>query len=109
MPATVEESTPPDIATTKVVSEFPELQGIVGGLYSKREGHCETIYKALANHYQPITQNDKVPKDMVAIVVAIADRIFTLTSFWEIDEKPSCWRKKNGPSVYTPNCVQTHV
>ncbi len=75
--------------TTKVVSEFPELQGIVGGLYSKREGHSEAIYTAVANHYQPITQNDKVPKEMVSTVVAIADRIFTLTSFWEIEEKPS--------------------
>ena len=75
--------------TTKVVGEFPELQGIVGGLYSKIEGQKEVIHKAVTNHYQPVTQNDKVPQEIVTTVVAIADRIFTLTAFWEIGEKPS--------------------
>ena len=75
--------------TTKVVSEFPELQGIMGSIYCKLEGMEETIYNAISNHYNPLTQNGVVPNEMVSIVVAIADRVSTLVSFWAIGEKPT--------------------
>ncbi len=75
--------------TTNVVREFPELQGVVGRIYCKMEGEDEAIYNAVSDHYKPLTQNDQVPEEMVSIVVGIADRVFTLTSFWAINEKPS--------------------
>ena len=75
--------------TTYMVSEFPELQGVMGSIYCKIEGQNESIFNAISDHYKPVTQNDDVPKEMIAVVVAIADRVFTLTRFWIIDEKPS--------------------
>ncbi len=75
--------------TTQVVSEFPELQGVMGRIYCEVEGQDESICNAVSDHYKPLTHNDEVPQEMVSAVVAIADRIFTLTSFWAIEEKPS--------------------
>ena len=75
--------------TTEIVSEFPELQGLMGRVYCETEGQDEIICNAVSEHYKPLTQNDEVPKEMVSVVVAIADRVFTLTSFWKIGEKPT--------------------
>jgi glycyl-tRNA synthetase beta chain len=37
-----------------MVFEFPELQGIMGGIYAREEGLPETVWKAIYFHYLPI-------------------------------------------------------
>ena len=74
---------------TQVVSEFPELQGIIGKIYADQEGIDKIIANSIEEHYWPMKLNDKVPTNPISIVLASADKINTLISFWKINEKPT--------------------
>src|SRR5262249_24328484 len=39
---------------TDMVFEFPELQGVVGGIYAREEGLPEQVWKAIYYHYLPV-------------------------------------------------------
>ncbi|WP_096784976.1 glycine--tRNA ligase subunit beta [Rhodobacter sp. CZR27] len=72
-----------------MVGEFPELQGTMGTYYARAAGLPEAVALACKAHYQPLGPSDEVPTDPVAVAVALADKIDTLTGFWWIDEKPT--------------------
>jgi glycyl-tRNA synthetase beta chain len=77
---------------TGMVGEFPELQGIMGGYYAEKNprGWDGTLVgPAIKTHYQPKGPNDEVPTGIVPGSVALADKIDTLTKFFEIGEKPT--------------------
>jgi glycyl-tRNA synthetase beta chain len=71
-----------------VVGEFPELQGIMGGYYAVHQGKA-SIAKAMADHYKPLGPNDSLPRDLMGIVIALADKLDTLVGFFAINEKPT--------------------
>lgn len=73
----------------EVVSEFPELQGLMGKYYALAQGEDAAVAAACEEHYKPQGPNDRVPTDPVSIAVALADKIDTLIGFWAIDEKPT--------------------
>jgi len=72
-----------------VVGEFPELQGLIGRYLAEAAGTKPAIAHAIEQHYWPRGQGDGVPKEPVAIAVALADKLDTLVGFWAIDEKPT--------------------
>jgi glycyl-tRNA synthetase beta chain len=72
-----------------MVGEFPEVQGLMGRYYATRQGEDASVAIALEDHYKPQGPSDRIPNDPVAIAVALADKIDTLTGFWSIDEKPT--------------------
>jgi glycyl-tRNA synthetase beta chain len=74
---------------TKMVGEFPELQGLMGKYYAIAQGEDASVATAIEDHYKPVGPNDRVPTDPVAIAVALADKLDTLVGFWAIDEKPT--------------------
>ena len=74
---------------TEAVGEFPELQGLMGRKYALLQGEDESVAAAIEDHYKPQGPSDRVPSDKVAITVALADKLDTLTGFWAIDEKPT--------------------
>ena len=74
---------------TDVVGEFPELQGLMGRYYAEAQDEDEAVAHACEDHYKPKGPDDLVPSDPVSMVVALADKIDTLTGFWKIDEKPT--------------------
>ena len=74
---------------TEAVGEFPELQGLMGRRYAGLQGENPSVAIALEDHYKPQGPSDRVPKDKVAITVALADKLDTLIGFWSIDEKPT--------------------
>lgn len=74
---------------TGMVGEFPELQGVMGRYYALEDGEPQAVAEAIAQHYAPQGPNDSCPTDAVAICVALADKIDTLTGFFAIDEKPT--------------------
>jgi len=74
---------------TEVVGEFPELQGFMGARYAALQGEHESVVAAIEDHYKPQGPSDSVPTDLVAVSVALADKLDTLTGFWAIDEKPT--------------------
>ncbi len=72
-----------------MVGEFPELQGVMGRYYALEEKLPADIADAIGDHYAPAGPNDRCPSAPVSVVVALADKLDTLTSFWAIGEKPT--------------------
>ncbi len=72
-----------------MVGEFPELQGVMGRYYALDQQENPTVADAIAAHYKPLGPSDEVPREPVAIAVALADKLDMLVGFWAIDEKPT--------------------
>ncbi|MFZ2007370.1 MAG: glycine--tRNA ligase subunit beta, partial [Stellaceae bacterium] len=84
--------------STGMVGEFPELQGIMGRYYALNDNDPRVndprvndprVADAIANHYKPLGPNDSVPTAPESIVVALADKIDALVSFFSVGEKPT--------------------
>ena len=74
---------------TGMVGEFPELQGIMGRYYARHDGENEAVAQAIADHYSPLGPSDRCPTAPNAVAVALADKIDTLSGFFDIGEKPT--------------------
>jgi glycyl-tRNA synthetase beta chain len=72
-----------------MVGEFPELQGVMGRYYALEEKLPAAIADAIGDHYAPAGPNDRCPTAPLSVVVALADKLDSLTSFWSIGEKPT--------------------
>ena len=64
--------------TTGMVGEFPELQGVVGGIYARMQGHGEVCARSIEEHYLPVSATGPLPSRGPAAVLALADKIDTL-------------------------------
>jgi len=64
--------------TTGMVGEFPELQGIMGGIYARRQGIGEGCARAIETHYLPVSVEGPVPAGGAPSVAALADKADTL-------------------------------
>ena len=74
---------------SEMVTEFTDLQGVMGRYYALEAGEDERVANAIADHYQPQGPSNPVPTAPVSIAVALADKLDTLVGFWAIDEKPT--------------------
>tara|TARA_Y100000590_G_scaffold311921_1_gene352494 strand:- start:4248 stop:6335 length:2088 start_codon:yes stop_codon:yes gene_type:complete len=74
---------------TDMVSEFPELQGVMGRYYALNQGYDEDICNAIKEHYLPVTPADPTPRDPLSSCLSIADKLDSLICFWSIREKPT--------------------
>lgn len=63
---------------TKMVYEFPELQGIMGREYARLEGENPRVVQAIHEHYLPVEAGGALPQDNVGAFVSIADKIDTI-------------------------------
>ena len=63
-----------DLAT-EMVREFPELQGIVGGLYARAQGEQGEVADAVYDHYRPVGLEDPIPRNLTGCAVALADKL----------------------------------
>jgi glycyl-tRNA synthetase len=77
-----------DLAS-QVVGEFPELQGVIGGLLAREQGHSEALAKAIAEHWLPKQEDGPLPSSPEATMVALADKFDTLAGFFAVGLKPS--------------------
>ncbi|MSP43739.1 MAG: glycine--tRNA ligase subunit beta [Alphaproteobacteria bacterium] len=75
--------------TTQMVGEFPELQGIMGRYYALADGERAEVADAIRDHYSPAGPSDACPAAPIPIAVAMVDKMDTLISFWQINEKPT--------------------
>ncbi len=75
--------------TSELVGEFPELQGIVGGYFSKHQGFDKDISLAISDQYLPIGLDSKIPKKPFSFALSVTDKIDTLVGFFGINEKPT--------------------
>ncbi|MDR2417225.1 MAG: glycine--tRNA ligase subunit beta [Holosporales bacterium] len=74
---------------TEAVKEFPELQGIMGGYYAALQGEPSVVATAIKEHYRPQGPDDAVPTTPLGILLALADKLETIWSFFGINERPS--------------------
>lgn len=74
---------------TEMVGEFPELQGIMGRYYALYEGKSPAVATAVSEHYSPKGQNDSIPASPLGQLLALVDRIDTLTGFFAVGIKPT--------------------
>ena len=74
---------------TSIVCEYTELAGYIGSYYAECDGEPMTICCAIQQHIKPIRAGDSLPKEKVALVLAIADRLDTLVGIFGIGEYPS--------------------
>ncbi|MFI4930396.1 MAG: glycine--tRNA ligase subunit beta [Burkholderiales bacterium] len=74
---------------TDMVGEFPELQGVMGGYYARHDGESEAVAQAIEDHYRPRFAGDKLPRDTVGLVVALADKLEALAGLFGIGQMPS--------------------
>ncbi|MDT8445070.1 MAG: glycine--tRNA ligase subunit beta, partial [Desulfuromonadales bacterium] len=63
---------------TKMVYEFPELQGIMGREYARIEGEDPRVSTAIFEHYLPTEAGGTLPSDNIGAFVSIADKIDTI-------------------------------
>ena len=75
--------------TTGVVGEFPELQGVMGRYYAIHDEENDDVADAIRDHYEPAGPNNPVPKTLVSIAVALADKLDSLKQFFTAGEKPT--------------------
>ena len=72
-----------------LVSEFPELQGIMGGYFAEAQGFEKDISLALSEQYFPLGLTSKVPKKKYSIALSLTDKLDTLVGFFGINQKPT--------------------
>jgi glycyl-tRNA synthetase beta chain len=75
--------------TSGMVSEFPELQGVMGRYYALHDREDRRVADAIRDHYAPRGPTDAVPADPVGMAVALADKFDLIAGFFAIGEKPT--------------------
>ena len=75
--------------TSDLVSEFPELQGLMGGYFSNYQGFDKDISLAITEQYLPVGLDSKVPKKPFSVALSMTDKIDTIVGFFGINEKPT--------------------
>ena len=83
--------------TTDMVGEFPELQGVMGGIYAREDGEPEEVWRAIYHHYLPIGVTADAlphPRDLGKAgvswaAVSLADKLDTLVGLFQTGEKPT--------------------
>ena len=73
---------------TKMVYEFPELQGIMGERYATISGESEGVCRGIREHYLPRNADDQLPQDPITWPVALADRIDSLSGAFSLGKIP---------------------
>ncbi|HTV60306.1 MAG TPA: glycine--tRNA ligase subunit beta [Verrucomicrobiae bacterium] len=74
---------------TEMVGEFPELQGIVGGLYARAQGEPEEIAWAVYDHYKPVGLDDPLPRNLTGCAVSFADKLDSLVACFAVGAIPT--------------------
>ena len=74
---------------SRMVGEFPELQGIAGRYYAKAAGEHEAVAVAIDEAYLPRFAGDAIAASKLGQVLAIAERLDTLAGGFAAGLKPT--------------------
>ena len=74
---------------TNMVFEFTELQGIMGRYYALHDGEPAEVAQALDEQYMPRFAGDALPSTTTGTILALAERLDTLTGIFGIGQKPT--------------------
>jgi len=73
---------------TRMVGEFPELQGVMGRYYASHHGESTEVAEALDSYYQPRFGGDAIATGKLGQVLAVAERLDTLAGIFAVGMKP---------------------
>ena len=74
---------------TRMVYEFPELQGIMGQNYAHLKNEKDVVCNGIREHYYPRNAKDSLPKNSETVPVAIADKLDLITTAFSLGMIPS--------------------
>lgn len=74
---------------TEMVKEFPDLQGVVGGLYARAEGYPDNVWRAIYEQYLPKSTKSPSPSSDTGAILALADRLDTVCGCFSVGLIPS--------------------
>jgi len=74
---------------TRMVFEFPELQGTMGRYYAQHDGEPEALALAMEQHYWPRQAGAELPEGPLAQALAMADRLDSLVGIFAIGKEPT--------------------
>lgn len=74
---------------TRMVGEFPELQGVMGRYYANADGENADVATALDEFYRPRFAGDGIAQGRIAQVLATAERLDTLAGIFAVGGKPT--------------------
>ena len=63
---------------TGMVTEFTELQGVLGREYALLDGETKAVAQAIDEHYMPRFAGDRQPASVAGRIVSLADKIDTI-------------------------------
>lgn len=74
---------------TGTVGEFPELQGVAGGLLMAADGEPQAVWQAVYAHYRPLGPDDALPETEAGCLVSVADKLDSVARFILAGEAPT--------------------
>ncbi len=74
---------------TGMVTEFTELQGIMGREYARLDGECEKVALAIDEHYMPRFAGDRQPQTPAGRIVSVADKLDTIVGTFSRGKIPT--------------------
>lgn len=74
---------------SRVVYEFPELQGIIGQYYAEKDGEDPEVAQAIQEHYLPRFAGDDLPESKTGIVASICEKLDSIVGFFAIGIQPT--------------------
>ena len=74
---------------THMVGEFPELQGVMGGIYARMQGEDHEVAIAIEEHYLPTGGNANLPETALGTIIGVADKVDSIASFFSVGISPT--------------------
>lgn len=74
---------------TNMVGEFDNMQGIAGYYYALNDGESADVAAAMNEQYMPRFAGDQLPATTLGAIIALADRLDTLSGIFGIGQQPS--------------------
>ncbi len=84
-----------DLATV-MVREFPELEGVMGGVYARLDGEPPAVAQAVEEHVLPTARGDELPQSPYGGALSLADKLDFVAGSIRIGEMPTGSRDPYG-------------
>lgn len=81
---------------SRLVIEFPSLQGEMGGHYARHAGLGDVVATAVGEHYLPLSATAPLPGTVAGALLAVADKTDNIVGAWVARAKPSGSRDPYG-------------
>ena len=74
---------------SEMVLEFDNMQGLAGYYYARNDGEPEELAQAMLEQYLPKFAGDALPQTDTGVIIALADRLDTITGIFGIGQQPT--------------------